>query len=316
MASGLVFCQDGGMNKHPLKDPDHMVQSYEHHLREVAGLSQKTCLNQTRDIRRFLAAAKIRRTATLAKITAVEVSSYLAAKSAEYQPASLQQVASSLRQFFRFARQQGWIRRTLDLAVPSIACRSHQLPGYSTEPQLETLLASWDRRTVQGRRDLAIGLCLARLGLRAAEVAALCLEDLDWRRGILRIKQSKNGRAAELPLLKETGQAIANYLRAGRPQCSRREVFLLDQPPRPLNAKAVSEVIRHALRHCRIQFPRAGAHVLRHTLASHLVQNGASLKEAADVLRHQHLNSAAVYSHLDVEQLRSVAQPWPKEATL
>jgi site-specific recombinase XerD len=181
---------------------------------------------------------------------------------------------------------------------------------------LELLLGSWDTNTAQGQRDLAIGLCLARLGLRAAEVAALMLEDIDWRHGILRLSQSKNGHPAQLPLLAEAGQGIANYLRKGRPACPCRQVFVFHQAVRPMNAPAVSQVIRRALRACGLKAPRSRAHLLRHTLASHLVQNGATLKEVADLLRHRHINSTAVYAHVDIPQLRSVAQPWRKEAAL
>ena len=283
----------------------------------MAGLAPKTCHNHCRHILDFLEAVRIGKSADLAKLTPVDVTSYLAARSVHYQPASLRQVAASLRCFLRFAQQQGWISQPLALAIPAIACREHHdLPHYLSEPQLKLLLASWDHSTAQGQRDLAIGLCLARLGLRAAEVAALCLEDLDWRQGVLRLKQSKNGHPAELPLLAEVGESIANYLRSGRPVCACRQVFLFHQPARPMSPNAVSAVIKRALRVSGIEVPRPGAHLLRHTLASHLVQNGASLKQVADLLRHSHLNSAAVYAHVDLPRLRSVAQPWPKEATV
>jgi site-specific recombinase XerD len=305
------------MKKHPIKCRQEILQNYQYHLREVRGLSPKTCHNHLRDISRFLEAVPIGQAAELAKLTAVDVMSYLTARSGDYQPASLRQVAGSLRHFLQFAQQQGWISPPLSLAVPQIACRvHHDLPTYLSEQQLDLLLSSWDRSTAQGRRDLAIGLCLARLGLRAGEVAALLLEDLDWRQGILRLNRSKNGSPAQLPLLAEVGQSIANYLRAGRPDCSFRQVFVFHQPVRPMGSNAISGVIERALHGCAIEVPHPGAHLLRHTLASHLVQNGASLKEVADVLRHHHLNSAAVYAHVNVAQLRSVARPWPKEATL
>lgn len=301
----------------PLQCHQEILQAYQHHLREVAGLSAKTYRNHAHDIRDFLEAVPIRQTKELAKLAAVDLTSYLTARSADYQPASLRQVAGSLRQFLKFAQQQGWNSQPLNLAVPAIASRSKKdMPAYLSQQQLDLLLDSWDGCTAQGQRDLAIGLCLARLGLRAGEVAALLLEDLNWRGAILRLNHSKNGYPATLPLLAEVGESIANYLRAGRPACGYRQVFLMHQPVRPMDGPAVSRVIERALRNCGIQVPRPGAHLLRHTLASHLVQNGASLKEVADLLRHRHLNSAAVYAHVDLAHLRSVAQPWPKEATL
>jgi site-specific recombinase XerD len=305
------------MKKHPPQCSQEILQSYQHHLREVGGLSSKTCDNHSRDIKRFLEAVPIRRATELAKLRAQDLARYLTARSCDYQPGSLRQVAGSLRQFLRFARQQGWTAQPLDLGVPSIACRNHHdLPAHLSQEQLDSLLASWDRSTPQGSRDSAIGLCTARLGLRAGEVAALKLEDLNWRQGTLQIQRSKNGQSARLPLLAEVGESIARYLQMGRPPSPYRQVFLRFKPVRPLSSHAVSYVIQHALRACGILVPRPGAHLLRHTLASHLVQNGATLKEVADLLRHRHLNSAAVYAHVDVAQLRSVAQPWPKEAAL
>ena len=305
-----------GMKKHPPKCRDKILQAYEQHLRTVAGLSPRTCQNHCRDVGRFLEGVSIQRATGLAKLTPVQLTRYFTVRSADYQPGSLRQVAGSLRRFLRFAQQQGWIGQPLQMAVPQIACRVHNdLPAYLTESQLDLLLARWDRKTAQGQRDLAIGLCLARLGLRAGEVAALVLEDLDWRNGVLRLQQSKNGHTAQLPLPVEVGQSIANYLRLGRPTCRCREVFVCHRSAKPLTRQRISNIIRRALRGCGIEVPGAGAHLLRHTLASHLVQNGASLKEVADLLRHGHLNSAAVYAHVNLAQLRSVAQPWPKEAT-
>jgi len=256
----------------------------------------------------------VRQAVELADLAPTRLVSYLSAQSAHYQPASLRNVASSVRDFLRFARQQGWTSGSQDLGVPQIACGArNDLPVYLSGQQLESLLGGWDCSTPEGARDLAIGLCLARLGLRAGEVAALVLEDLNWRQATLRLNRSKNGRQAQLPLLSEVGEAIADYLRAGRPACTHRQVFLLHRPTRPMSAGAVSAVVRRGLRHCGIEVRRAGAHLLRHTLASHLVQKGASLKEVADVLRHRDLNSASVYAHVDLPNLRLLAQPWPKE---
>jgi site-specific recombinase XerD len=280
-------------------------------------LAPSTCQNHLRDIAGFLEAVPIRSAQELTALTPVDLTSYLTARSAHYEPSTLRQIAGSLRQFLRFSQQQGWIEQTLSLALPQIACRStHDLPSYLTAPQLTELLASPDTKTAEGRRDRAILLCLARLGLRAGEVAALELHDFDWRAGTLRLQHTKNRSSAELPLLEELGQALADYLRKGRPVCAQPQMFLLDSPPRPMNRQAVSGVVQRGLRRCGIEVPRPGAHLLRHTLASHLVQNGASLKEIADLLRHRHLNSASVYAHVDLPALQALSQPWPKEALL
>jgi site-specific recombinase XerD len=305
------------MKQHPCQSHRKILQAYQQNLRQVVGLSPKTCRDRFRDVRRFLEAIPVRRVGDLAELTPGHLVSYLTARSADYEPASLRNVASSVRDFLRFTQQQGWTSQRLDLAIPKIACGAqNDLPVYLSGQQLESLLANWNCGTAQGRRDLAIGLCLARLGMRAGEVAALLLDDLNWRQATLRLNQSKNGSQAQLPLLSEVGEAIAGYLRAGRPVCTHRQVFLFHQPVHPMNAKAVSLVIRRALCRCGLEVPRPGSHLLRHTLASHLVQNGASLKAVADLLRHRDLNSASVYAHVDLPNLRPLAQPWPKEAML
>jgi site-specific recombinase XerD len=305
------------VKKHPPRTPQKILQFYRQYLEEVPGLAPNTCRNHLRDIAGFLEAMPIQNAQELNALTPVDLTSYLRARSGDYQPASLRQIASSLRQFLRFSQQQGWIDQSLSLAVPQIACRTtHDLPSYLTAPQLTELLTTPDTNTPEGRRDLAILLCLARLGLRAGELAALKLRDIDWRAGSLRLEHTKNLSSAELPLVDEVGQALAKYLRRGRPDCAQPEIFLLDSPPRPMNPKAISGVVQRALRRCGIQMPHPGAHLLRHTLASHLVQNGASLKEVADLLRHRHINSTSVYAHVDLAALQALAQPWPREAVL
>lgn len=305
------------MNDDAPKISHTIFQPYREYLEQALGLASSTCQNHLRDLAGFLESAPIRDVKELAGLTPLQVTSYLSSRSAHYQPASLRQVAGSLRQFLRFSQQQGWIKQSLSLTVPRIACRAaNDLPGYLTEAQLAQLVAGCDSKTSEGRRDLAIILCLARLGLRAGEAAALELHDICWRQGILRLNRTKNGDSAELPLLEEVGRALANYLRMSRPDCAHPRIFLLDMPPRPMNAQAISGVVQRGLRRCNIDVPRAGAHLLRHTLASHLVQKGASLKEIADLLRHRHVNSASVYAHVDLPALQALSQPWPKEVAL
>lgn len=306
------------MENHPTtKGQENILQAYDRHLRRVVGLSPKTCHDRWRDLSAFLKSARIKQRRDIAALTPTDLVNYLTERSRHFAPASLRNIASSLRHFLRFARQQAWIRQDLDLSVPKIACGPrNDLPVFLSRPQLASLLASWDRATPEGSRDLAIGLCLAKLGLRAGEVAALRLEDIDWRQGTLRINQSKTGSPAQLPLRPEVGAAVANYLRNGRPVCRERHIFLATADARPMSSRAISQVIRRALERCQIAVPRPGAHLLRHTLASHLVQNGASLKEVADLLRHRDLNSTAVYAHVDLPNLATLAQPWPTEVSL
>lgn len=306
------------VENHPLtKGQKSILQAYDHHLRQVVGLSPKTCRDRWRDLSSFLKSVRIEQIRHMTELTPMDLVNYLTERSRHSAPASLRNIGSSLRHFLRFARQRAWVRQDLDLGVPKIACGpQNDLPVFLSRPQLASLLASWDRTTPEGARDLAIGLCLAKLALRAGEVAALRLEDIDWRRGTLRINQSKTGSPAQLPLRSEVGSALADYLRNARPVCRARHIFLTTADARPMSSRAISQVIRRALERCQIAVPRPGAHLLRHTLASHLVQNGASLKEVADLLRHRDLNSTAVYAHVDIPNLATLAHPWPMEDSL
>jgi len=186
-------------------------------------------------------------------------------------------------------------------------------PKHLTTEQLDRLLRTMDRRSPLGRRDYAIVLCLARLGLRAGEIVHLKLEEVDWHQGTLRICQAKSRRANLLPLPQAVGQAWVSYLRRGRPQTALREVFVSDhQPARAMTSNSVSKVVTRALVRAGLGLPSRGAHLLRHTVATHLVQKGASLKAVADLLGHRQLQTTLIYAKVNQPMLASVAQPWPE----
>ncbi len=173
---------------------------------------------------------------------------------------------------------------------------------------MRKLLASCDRRTLVGRRDYAVLLLLARLGLRAGEVAGLGLDDVDWRRGELLVR-GKGGRHDELPLPVDVGEALVSYLRR-RPRCECRALFLRMTAPRMgLNRSTVGWVVRAACD--RAGLPRVGAHRLRHTAATEMLRAGASLAEIGQVLRHREQKTTAIYAKVDRKALRALARPWP-----
>jgi integrase/recombinase XerD len=166
-----------------------------------------------------------------------------------------------------------------------------------------------------GLRDRAIVLCLSTLGLRPGEVADLRLEDIDWRSGTIHLCARKTRRGAVLPLPREAGRAIVEYLRGERPQTDERRVFVQHRGTnrgRPISSNAISAVAVRALQRAQVEAPLAGAYVFRHTVASRLVRCGASLKEIADFLGHRCLDTATIYAKLDLPALRDVALPWPE----
>jgi site-specific recombinase XerD len=216
-------------------------------------------------------------------------------------------------------RVEGLCDERLELAVPRVAhWRLSTLPRYLSDAQLARLLASLDASTACGRRDRAIVLCLASLGLRPGELANLRLEDIDWRAGCVLLRERKTRQGAVVPLPRDAGRAIVAYLREERPartsaacSCS----TLGAGRGRPLSGNTISAVVVRALDRAGVRSPLAGAYGLRHTVASRLVRRGASLKEVADFLGHRSLDTTAIYAKLDLAALREVALPWPAEVT-
>lgn len=168
-----------------------------------------------------------------------------------------------------------------------------------------------DTATANGRRDYAILLLLARLGMRAREVAAMQLGDLRWRTGEI-VVRGKGRVQQRLPLLAEVGAAIAAYLRDGRLDGPCREVFLRNEAPRvALGADAIGLIVRRSLHRARLRPPQRGSHLLRHSLATHMIRSGASMTEIGEVLRHRLPETTELYAKVDFDALRAVALPWP-----
>jgi site-specific recombinase XerD len=224
--------------------------------------------------------------------------------------AAAKTLTSGLRTLLVFLHVAGWAPVALVGAVPSVAgWRLSALPRGLEAEQVERLLGSCDRTTVVGRRDFAILLLLSRLGLRACEVAALRVGDIDWRAGEL-IVHGKGAQIDRLPLPHDVGQAFVAHLHDRRPDVACRQVFLRVLAPRgPLSAKAVGAVVRDACD--RAGLARVGTHRLRHTLATELLAAGAALTEIAPILRHTNLSTTAIYAKVDRTALRTLARPWP-----
>ncbi|WP_163339168.1 tyrosine-type recombinase/integrase [Desulfopila sp. IMCC35008] len=175
------------------------------------------------------------------------------------------------------------------------------------------LVRHCEEKTPQGLRDKAILLLLIRLGLRAIEICRLTLDDIEWDDGFISIL-GKNGNRDRLPLLQDVGEAISSYLCRGRPQCSTRYVFVrVIAPFEPLSSScAIANVVRNALRRANLNPSRKGSHLLRRSLATAMLQEGASLAEIGQILRHQKADTTAIYAKVDLGRLRSISRPWPE----
>jgi integrase/recombinase XerD len=186
------------------------------------------------------------------------------------------------------------------------------IPRAIAPDHVRRLLAQINRQTAVGRRDYAILLLLARLGLRSSEALLLELDDIDWKEGSLSV-HSKGGRLVQLPLPKDVGEAIAAYLQHGRPPSASRRVFLRAKAPIRgfLGPSAIGTIVRNALLRAGIDAPTTGAHQFRHGLATEMLRHGASLSEIGELLGHRSPETTKIYTKVDINALRTLALPWP-----
>jgi site-specific recombinase XerD len=291
---------------------DELLAGYRRHLVHGRGLSPTTVRRYEGFARRFLA-ERARRTGTetgAEGLTSAEVNAYLLEASDRLVVESAKREAADLRALLRYLRVAGVLEMDLGAAMPPVAAwRGGPLPPTMAAGDVEELLASCDRSTTSGRRDLAVLVLLARLGLRAAEVAALELDDVDWRAGEVLVR-GKGHRKDRLPLPVQVGEALVDYLRHGRPSCEcRRLILTLYAPPRPIHPSTITTLVYRACE--RAGLPRVGAHRLRHALATEMLRQGGDLLEIAQVLRQSDLATTAGYAKVDRAALRSVAASWP-----
>ena len=248
------------------------------------------------------------------ELSAAEVVGFVTVQCRDHSVGWAKNLVTGLRSLLRFLHLRGYVDFPLWAAVPPVAgWRGGALPRAIPAAEVNRLLASCDRRRRVGRRDHAILMLLARLGLRAGEVAALELGDLDWRAGEIVIR-GKGHRMERLPLPHEVGEAIAGYLHRGRPVTGEAHVFMRVRAPHgSLNATGVTAVVGAACD--RAGLPRIGAHRLRHSLATDMLRAGAPLAEVGQVLRHRSAATTTIYAKVDRTALRPLAQPWPGSAS-
>jgi integrase/recombinase XerD len=291
---------------------ERLLARYREYLLVERGLAGTTAELNVRMVRRFLAGRVQEADAgvDLGYLTAGEAAALVVAQSRQ-RPKPVKRMVTALRSLSGFLHAEGLISQPL--AVPSPAGWTQAgLPRALDGDQVAALLACCDPLTRTGRRDLAILTLLARLGLRAGEVAALRLDDIDWRRGEITVR-GKGNRHDRLPLPADVGQRIVAYLHDGRPQAAPgRTVFVRAQAPyRPLTSNAVTTVVACAGR--RAGLGLIGAHRLRHSAATAMLRSGGSLSEIGQTLRHARPLTTAIYAKVDVGALRQLARPWPGE---
>jgi site-specific recombinase XerD len=224
-------------------------------------------------------------------------------------------VVTAVRMFLRFLIALGRCHPGLDQAIPTMAhWRLASLPRYLPPEAVERVLRSCDVTTGSGLRDRAVLLLLARLGLRASDVAALKWGDINWHDGTLCVA-GKNRRQTRLPLPQEVGNALLDYAVHQRPRIPSEHVFLtVTAPLKPASPQTISQIAARALHRAEVESPIYGAHVLRHSAATQMLRQGASLPSIGAVLRHASVETTAHYAKVDIALLRDVARAWPEGA--
>ncbi len=296
-----------------LTPAEREARAFEHYLRHERVLADATIAYYVPFIRGFLADRFGKGRVTLSRLCAGDVVRFVQRQATHLHVKRAKQLTTALRSFLHYARYRGDIALDLAAAVPIVANWSmSSIPRAIPADAVRQLLASISRRTAVGRRDYAILLVLARLGLRASELVGLELDDIDWNAGQVRIR-GKGGYRTALPLPSDVGEAIAAYLTHGRPLSTCRRVFLRARAPIGgfRGPSAVGSLVRNAVVRAGVSTPTKGAHQFRHGLATQMLRHGASLTEIGEVLRHRSPQTTTIYAKVDLNALRTLALPWP-----
>lgn len=292
-----------------------LQREYARYLASERGLAPVTVSDYVDVLRRFLTDQFGASPLDFGALTVSTITTFVIRHARTMSPRSAQGMVSALRSICRFLRQRGVIDHDLAAGLPSVSdWRLATIPKYLKPEEVERVLQACNRQTAVGRRDHAILLLLARLGLRAGEIIALELDDIRWRAGEILVRSSKRLPQDRLPLVAEVGDALATYLRRDRPPHTTRRVFLCTRAPRRgfANPSTVSAIVRRALTRARLSPALKGAHLFRHSLATRMLRHGASLPEIGMVLRHRAVQTTEIYAKVDLDALRALAQPWPE----
>lgn len=311
----LPLLRELGITASKVAEPEtevgRWVRMFDGHLKDAVGLSAVTRRIYGRLVESLLrtkyGAGPVRWDA----LSAADISDYVQQEAARLK-GSRDMPGTAVRGFLRFLVGRGLVSPGLVATVPSVRkWRLASLPCYVSSAEVERILDSCREGTAAGMRDRAVVLLLARMALRANEVAQIQISDFDWREGHLLIRAGKTRRERRLPLPQAVGAAVARYLKRARPRVREQRVFLRHfARHRPLSSLVITKIMIRRLQQAGVVTRRMGAHVLRHTAATQMVRRGATFKEVADVLGHQSLASTNIYAKLDIASLAQVAMPW------
>ena len=306
---------NGVIAPEPKSEPtatERLLEGYHRHLVDDRGLTSTTVRRYLGFARRFLTtrAARTGLETGAEDLTSAEVHAFMLDTAARLTVESTKREAADLRALLRYLYVTGFLEIDLGTAMPPVATwRGSSLPPTMYAADVDALVASCDTSTHSGLRDRAVLVLMARLGLRAGEVAAVELGDVDWQAGEIAVR-GKARRSDRLPLTTEVGAALADYLTASRPSCAtRRLIVTLYAPARPIASSSITSIVYRACQ--RAGLAEVGAHRLRHALATEMLRQGGDLLEIAQVLRQSDLGTTAGYAKVDRIALRVVARRWP-----
>lgn len=292
---------------------ERIEQDFQHYLSQERGLAWVTVIRHRTPLRKFLQEYCSKGAASFPMLTGADITRFIECHAYDQSPRSAQSMCWTLRAFARYLLYRGYTTIDLAGAVPSVRTwRFTALPEVLSPKQVQKVIASCDRRSSIGKRDYAVLILLARLGLRANEIATLTLGDIHWHSSCLMV-QGKGRQRASLPLLSEVGSALADYLEHGRPHTDSRRVFIRSLAPHTgfASSAAISMIAVSALTRAGADVRRKGTHIFRHSLATELLRAGASLTEIGQVLRHQRHDTTRIYAKVDIDALRTLGLPWP-----
>ena len=298
----------------PITPQDQIFAEFGDYLRRERGLAPRSIVSHLPAIRRFLSEVCPAGAGDLGRINQEDVTRYIERHARDWSAESGKAMCWSLRAFLRYLHHKGLNLLALAGCVPSIRrWKLASLPTYLSAAQVQKVLEGCDRATALGRRDYAILVMLAKLGMRAGEVATLTLDDIDWRSGEMLIC-AKGRQRARMPIPPDVGAAVVAYLRDGRPRSSCRRLFLRTMAPKVGFASgcAITMIAKAALDRAGIRgYAHQGAHIFRHSLATELLRSGATLSEIGQLLRHENHDTTRIYAKVDIEALRRLSLPWP-----
>jgi site-specific recombinase XerD len=293
---------------------DRIFKEFDAYLRTERGLAPKSIIRHLPVVRRFLHEVCPTGEDDLGKIHQGDVIHYIERHARDWSPSTGKAMCWSVRAFLRYLHHRGLNPRALAGCVPSMRrWKLATLPTYLSTTQVQKALDGCDRTTAMGRRDYAILMMLAKLGLRAGEVATLTLDDLDWRASEMLVR-AKGRQRTRMPIPRDVGAAVVAYLRNGRPKSSCRRLFVRTLAPHVGFASgcAITMIAKTALDRVGIEgCAHRGAHIFRHSLATELLRSGATLSEIGQLLRHESHDTTRIYAKVDIEALRTLSQPWP-----